>query len=78
MSCEIISEEENEKNIHSTNFGLKYTIFHLYLLQGLAFGFFCSIPLTYETVPNYQILSMFDAAALPFSFKFLFGKINFN
>lgn len=48
-------------------------IFMLYIVQSLFFGFYFSLPLTYTEVPDYQTLSLFAAAMLPYSLKFIMG-----
>lgn len=50
-------------------------IFLLYTIQSLFYGFYISFPLTYTIVPDYQTLSIFAAAGLPYSFKFIMGNI---
>ncbi len=53
----------------------KIMIFSLYAIQSFYFGFYSSLPLTYSSIPNYQTLSIFALAGLPYSFKFLMGTI---
>jgi len=55
---------------------MKLLIFTLYLIQAIIYGFFYSIPLTYKEVPNYQVLTIFAAASIPYSFKFVIGISN--
>lgn len=79
MSIIIGMVEKEEKNARAetrdASLWTKYLIGHLYLIQGFFYGFFRSVPLAYQKVPNYKILSLFDMASLPFSFKFLMGSI---
>lgn len=49
-------------------------MFGLYFIQGMFYGYVYSLPLAYSNVPNYSILGLFAAAALPFSFKFIIGN----
>lgn len=51
----------------------KIMIFSLYAIQSFYFGLYSSLPLTYSSIPNYQTLSIFALAGLPYSFKFLMG-----
>jgi hypothetical protein len=53
---------------------MRYMIFFLYMIQALFYGFYVSLPLTYTQVPDYQTLSIFALAGLPYSFKFLMGN----
>lgn len=49
-------------------------IFLLYLIQSLFYGFYVSLPLTYTQIPDYRTLSVFAAAGLPYSLKFIMGR----
>ena len=55
---------------------MKLMIFTLYLIQSIFYGFYNSIPLTYKEVPNYHVLTIFAAASIPYSFKFIIGISN--
>jgi hypothetical protein len=51
----------------------KIMIFSLYAIQSFYFGFYSSLPLTYSSIPDYQTLSIFALAGIPYSCKFLMG-----
>jgi hypothetical protein len=57
---------------------MKYLIFLLYMIQALFYGFYISLPLTYTIIPDYQTLSIFAAAGIPYSLKFLMGNSTFR
>jgi uncharacterized membrane protein len=50
-----------------------FLIGYLYFIQGIVLCLPATIILTYSTIPEYWVLSLFSAAWLPFSFKFLSG-----
>ena len=56
------------------DFGVKFMVTILYVIQGMFFGYVFSLPLSYRSVPNYYILGLFGTASIPFSFKFILGN----
>jgi len=53
--------------------GSSLLIGYLYLIQGIVLSLPAVLPLTYKELPGYSVLSLFSAAWLPFSFKFVSG-----
>lgn len=53
--------------------GSSLLIGYLYFIQGIVLSLPAVIPLTYKELPGYNVLSLFSAAWLPFSFKFVSG-----
>ena len=52
---------------------LKLICGYLYFIQGVVLALPATMPLIYDKLPPYSVLSLFSAAYLPFSFKFLEG-----
>lgn len=52
---------------------MKIICSYLYFIQGVALALPATMPLMYPELPPYWILSIFSAATLPFSFKFIEG-----
>lgn len=53
--------------------GSSLLIGYLYFIQGVVLSLPATIILTYSKIPEYSVLSLFSAAWLPFSFKFVSG-----
>ena len=53
--------------------GSSVFIGYLYFVQGIVLSLPAVLPLTYKELPGYSVLSLFAAAWLPFSFKFISG-----
>lgn len=51
-----------------------YLVTLLYFIQKMSYTITSTIALTYERIPNYFVLSIFELSYLPFSAKFLFGN----
>lgn len=54
--------------------GSSLLIGYLYFVQGVVLSLPAVLPLTYRELPGYTVLSLFSAAWLPFSFKFISGN----
>ena len=52
---------------------MKIICSYLYFIQGVVLALPATMPLMYPELPPYWILSIFSAATLPFSFKFIEG-----
>lgn len=57
--------------------GRVWLISYLYIIQGLVGKISETLILTYNKVPNYFILSIFEVSRLMFSLKFLIGNFIF-
>lgn len=49
---------------------------YLYFIQGVLLALPATMPFVYKTLPPYWVLSIFSAATLPFSFKFIEGNLS--
>ena len=72
---ERLEEEEGVEESFKPPLKMKIICGYLYFIQGVLLSLPSTMPLVYETLPGYSVLSLFSAAALPFSFKFLEGIV---
>jgi hypothetical protein len=47
---------------------------YLYFTQGLILSMSGTMPFIYPKLPSYDVMAVFTATSLPYSFKFLIGK----
>lgn len=52
-----------------------WIISYLYLVQAVCVSAGFTMPLTYDVLPEYSVLSLWAAGSLPFSFKFLIAPV---
>lgn len=50
----------------------------MYILQGIVSGIISTMPYVYKNLPSISTMAIFSATNMPFTLKFLIGKISMN
>lgn len=67
----MLNMKEAEEEKVPSNPKIRIMCSYLYFMQGVIISLPSTMTLMYDKVPTYSILSVFSAALLPFSFKFI-------
>jgi hypothetical protein len=68
---------ESDKAVFKPSIFIKIFIGYVYFKQGIYLSLISVIVYLYPIFPDHEVLSTFSIAALPFSFKYITGRLRF-